>query len=100
MLKNKLSPHFIFVLVAALCLLLTAAACALSSASPPEVTEAPTLALDTAFKHHVSGVTVPTNYRDTFIRYATVERVDGTIRDIYINPEALPHLDIGGALPD
>ena len=94
------SPNLILTLAAVLCLLLTAAACAMSAANAPEVTEAPTLALDTAFKHHISGVTVPANYRDTFIRYAMVERVDGTIRDIYINREALSHLDISNALPN
>lgn len=36
-----------------------------------------------------SGVRLPLNYRSTYLHYATIERPDGTIRDIYINPEAL-----------
>ena len=36
-----------------------------------------------------SGVTLPPNYRADYIHYATVQRPDGTIRDIYINPEGL-----------
>ncbi len=32
------------------------------------------------------GVQYPQNYRDTFVLYSTVQRPDGTIRDLYINP--------------
>jgi hypothetical protein len=33
----------------------------------------------------VVGVAYPQNYRQSFARYATVQRPDGTIRDLYIN---------------
>ncbi len=33
----------------------------------------------------VIGVAYPRNYRQDFTRYATVQRPDGTIRDLYIN---------------
>ncbi|MBZ0306582.1 MAG: hypothetical protein K8I82_10990, partial [Anaerolineae bacterium] len=32
----------------------------------------------------VSGIPYPENYRETFFHYATVDRSDGTIRDLYI----------------
>ncbi len=37
----------------------------------------------------VVGVPFPKNYRLEFTRYATVQRPDGTIRDLYINPTGL-----------
>ncbi|MBZ0297972.1 MAG: cytochrome P460 family protein [Anaerolineae bacterium] len=42
------------------------------------------------------GVPFPANYQDTFVRYAQVERPDGTIRDLYISPNAVGR----GSLPD
>lgn len=32
-----------------------------------------------------SGVPYPENYREIFIHYATIDRSDGTVRDLYIN---------------
>lgn len=37
----------------------------------------------------ISGVPYPENYRADFIHYATIDRVDGTIRDLYINPNTV-----------
>ncbi len=33
----------------------------------------------------ISGVPYPENYRETFFHYATVDRSDGTVRNLYIN---------------
>lgn len=47
-----------------------------------------------ALDHHkvpvplVHGVLYPVNYHADFVHYLTVERIDGTIRDIYISPAA------------
>lgn len=48
----------------------------------------------------ISGVDYPENYREEFMLYVTVDRPDGTIRDIYVQPGMLPHVLAGRALPD
>lgn len=48
----------------------------------------------------VSGVELPTDFRNTLVQYAIVERRDGTIRDIYINEDALTKFEATGFLPD
>jgi len=48
-----------------------------------------------------SAVNFPSQYRTQFIQYATVQRPDGTIRNLYINPEAITFIKRGSAfLPD
>ncbi len=47
----------------------------------------------------VIGVPYPTGYRETFVKYATVDRRDGVVRDLYIHPEALARIVPGRALP-
>jgi Cytochrome P460 len=47
-----------------------------------------------------SGVKLPPNYRADFVHYATIQRPDGTIRDIYVNADTLVGLDQGYLLPD
>jgi hypothetical protein len=47
-----------------------------------------------------SAVKLPDDYRRWFHHYETIERVDGTIRDIYINPGMMRRIRPGGALPD
>jgi hypothetical protein len=48
-----------------------------------------------------SGVKFPADYQTQFVHYATVQRSDGTIRNLYINPEALDFVRQGYAfLPD
>jgi hypothetical protein len=37
----------------------------------------------------VRGMAYPSNYQQDFTRYETVQRPDGTIRDVYINPIGL-----------
>jgi hypothetical protein len=51
---------------------------------------------DTISPQH-SGVKFPTDYQTQFIQYATVQRSDGTIRNLYINPEAIDFLKQGYA---
>jgi len=43
------------------------------------------------------GVSYPSDYQTSFIHYATIQRPDGTIRHLYINPEAVQSF---GQLPD
>ena len=45
------------------------------------------------------GVSYPTDYATTYTHYATVDRGDGTIRDLYISPRALQGLRSSGRLP-
>ncbi|MBA3868281.1 MAG: cytochrome P460 family protein [Anaerolineae bacterium] len=47
----------------------------------------------------VAGVAYPRNYRQDFTRYATVQRPDGTIRDLYINPTGLAGIGYYYSLP-
>ena len=47
----------------------------------------------------VVGVAYPRNYRQDFTRYASVQRPDGTIRDLYINPTGLSALRTYYTLP-
>jgi hypothetical protein len=63
----------------------------------PANTPAPTVGFP------ASGVSLPANYRSTFVHYATVDRIDNVIRDLYINPETADNFKHGGlgyALPD
>lgn len=46
-----------------------------------------------------SGVVYPAGYRETFIHYATIERKDGTIRDVYLSRNALNGNRIRQPLP-
>lgn len=48
----------------------------------------------------VSSVELPANYRDTLEHFATVDRVDGFTRDLYINSAALDTYIMTGILPD
>ncbi len=45
------------------------------------------------------GVSLPDDYRSSFIHYARVDRPDGTARDLYISPNALPAYRRGAPLP-
>ncbi len=47
-----------------------------------------------------SGVKLPSNYRADYVHYATIQRPDGTIRNVYINAEALIGIDQGYLLPN
>jgi hypothetical protein len=47
-----------------------------------------------------SEVSLPADYRQRFIHYATIDRADGITRDIYINPEAAAALRQDGRLPE
>jgi hypothetical protein len=48
-----------------------------------------------------SGVKLPQQYQTSLIHYATVQRPDGTLRDIYVNPQAIEALKMGNyGLPD
>lgn len=47
-----------------------------------------------------SAVLYPADYRDNFVYFLTVDRLDATVRDLYINPEALEELRRGNPLPE
>ena len=46
-----------------------------------------------------AGVPYPADYATTFAHYATIDRGDATIRDLYISPRALQGLRNTGRLP-
>ena len=43
------------------------------------------------------GTIFPAAYRETFVHYARVDRIDGTVRDLYVSPGALDA--VSGPLP-
>lgn len=47
-----------------------------------------------------TGVPYPADYATTFAHYATIDRGDAIIRDLYISPQALAGLRSTGRLPD
>jgi hypothetical protein len=47
----------------------------------------------------MSPMSLPPDYRETYVQYLTVERVDGTVRHVYIQPDALQNLQRGEPLP-
>ncbi len=46
------------------------------------------------------GLQLPANYPEAYVQYATVDRVDGISRDLYINTEAADALRRGNPLPE
>jgi hypothetical protein len=46
-----------------------------------------------------SPMSIPANYQETFVQYLTVDRSDGTVRHIYIQPQVLENLQQGEPLP-
>ncbi|MGB1285510.1 MAG: cytochrome P460 family protein [Aggregatilineales bacterium] len=46
-----------------------------------------------------NGISLPLDYRENFIKYATVDRVDNLTRDIFIDPAVLPLIEAGVELP-
>ena len=57
-------------------------------------TPLPTTSADGVLPRY-SSVRLPANYAEQFVQYATVQRIDGTIRHIYINPEAIEAIQNG-----
>lgn len=47
-----------------------------------------------------SGVTLPDGYREHYVHYAIIERPDGTVRHVFVNPEAIDALKRGYSLPN
>jgi Cytochrome P460 len=43
---------------------------------------------------------LPPNYRETFIHYATIDRIDGISRKLYISPSAIDALAKGDPIPE
>jgi hypothetical protein len=43
---------------------------------------------------------LPANYRETFVHYATVDRIDGISRNLYISPAAIMALENGDPIPE
>ncbi len=56
---------------------------------------APLQALTEADLPRYSSVKLPQDYQNAFIHYATVQRSDGTSRNIYINPQAIEAIKAG-----
>ena len=46
-----------------------------------------------------NGVPYPADYAASYIHYATIDRGDATIRDLYVSPRALQGLRSSGRLP-
>lgn len=46
------------------------------------------------------GITLPSDFRRHFVKYAVVERRDGTIRDLYIDPASAAKLKTQGQIPN
>lgn len=46
------------------------------------------------------AMVLPTDYRERFVQYATVDRPDGITRRIYVDPQALAGWQRGQPLPD
>ena len=78
-----------------LTVLLFIAACTPSQQAPIPTT----LPVDPG-KFPDSNVTYPVDYRTDFVRFLTVDRLDATVRDLYINPEALDEIRLGRPLPE
>ena len=105
------SPHH-FVLAMLLAAILLIAACAPTTAPTATVTAtippAPTATMrpaTTTSAHEApvfptSAVEYPANYRTDFLHYLTVDRPDGFIRDVYIDPIAIDGLLRARRLPD
>ncbi len=76
------------ILITLASLLLALSACATNPTPPPtQIDQQP-------------GVNLPVNYQTEYVQYARVERSDGTVRDLYISPDALRNYRRGGSLPD
>jgi len=75
--------------------LLLISAC--TTAASPQVVK-PTVDPDRRFP--VSAVPYPENYETEYVRYITVDRPDGKIRDIFVHPDILPRLRTGLSLPN
>ena len=45
-------------------------------------------------------IELPDDYRDTLVHYATIDRIDGISRDLYISPQAIDALVQGQPFPD
>lgn len=54
----------------------------------------------TATPTRTSAMTYPANYRDDFAHYLTVERIDDTVRHLYIDKAALANIKRGQPLPN
>jgi hypothetical protein len=46
-----------------------------------------------------SPMHLPPDYRETYVNYLTVDRIDRTVRRVYISPDALDNLQAGEPLP-
>ncbi|MCA9914029.1 MAG: cytochrome P460 family protein, partial [Anaerolineae bacterium] len=86
--KMKLPTPLFYIGALLLVLLIAAATSRPDEISSPELPPNPTL------------MTLPANYRETFVVYAAVDRVDNVTRRLYIAPDALAQWMRGAALPD
>jgi hypothetical protein len=73
---------------------------ALTSCTPTQQHITPTTIPVDPGKFPDSAVPYPVDYRTNFIRFLTIDRIDATVRDLYINPEALDELRQGRPLPE
>lgn len=77
MIKRLLQGNGLVITLAVAAVLVLPALASLVASSKPIPTPRP------------PGVAFPANYRADFLHYATVQRPDGTIRELYIDPAAL-----------
>lgn len=60
----------------------------------------PTATIDPNLPPERWPIQLSTDYQDELVHYATVERVDGVVRRLYISPQAIDAVRTGEALPD
>lgn len=92
------SPDHHYMLVILAMALLWTAACAPATSADTVPAALPTRAANDIFPD--SAVPYPAGYRTLLTHYATIERPDATVRDLYINREALDELRRGRPLPN
>lgn len=84
--KRKLLMPLVYVL--GLCAILVFAAINQPPSEPVQLTPTRT-----------SPMTIPPNFRETYVQYLVVERADATVRFVYIQAEVLENLQRGEPLP-
>lgn len=82
-----------------ICLLLVLLTACATTTQPTQPTPASPSRAETDDQFPDSAVPYPANFPDDFSHYLTVDRPDGTVRDIYINADAVAELRQGRPLP-
>lgn len=64
----------------------------------PERAAAPTVSA--TYAPGREPIELPLDYRDSLVHYATIDRIDGTSRDLYISPQAIDAINNGLSVPE